>query len=131
MSILKPINIIFRDDKGDDFTQYIYELTLTMKDNTNKKFKEICNMKYCKLFTFNEMIPFDMIKNYNLDITLIKFTKDIYNINNIFTIDEDTHIYKNDEIYIEFIQNNDRITSCCCSLKVLDNTRLFITPPNY
>ena len=131
MSSIKPINIIFRDDNNNDFTQYIYELTLIMKDNNKKIFKEICNMKHCKIITFSEMIPFNMIENYNLNITLVKFTTDIYNINNTFNNDEDMHIFKNDDIYIEFIQNNDKMTSCCCYLKVLDNTRVFITPPNY
>ena len=131
MSSIKPINIIFRDDNNNDFTQYIYELTLTMKDNTEKYFKDICNMKHCKIITFNQMIPFNMIDKYNLNITLIKFTRDIYNINNNFISDEDTHISKNDDIYIEFLQNNNKMTSCCCYLKVLDNTRVFITPPNY
>jgi len=126
----KPINIIFRDDNNNIFIQYIYELTLTFKDNTQKVFKEICNMKHCKIITFNNMIPFNMIEKYNMDITQINFTNNIYNINN-FIGEEDTHISKNDDIYIEFIQNNDKNTSCCCYLKVNDSTRLFITPPNY
>ena len=39
-------------------------------------------------------------------------------------------IYKNNDIYIEFTQNQDGIGKCCCNLITNDN-RLFITPPNY
>jgi len=128
----KPINIIFGgDNMNNDFTQYIYELTLKFKDNSIKKFKEISNSKHCKIITFNKMIPFNNIDSYNLTITLVNFTNSVYSLNENFTYDGDSYIYKNDDIYIEFLQNNTMMTSCCCYVKALDNTRLFITPPNY
>ena len=132
MSNLKPINIIFGSNKDNiDFSQFIFEITLLLNDDSTKKHNEISYSKHCKLFTSNDMIPYNMIKSYILNITVIKFTKESYKIEKIFDNTYDTYIYKNDDMYIEFSKNTDGYTTCCCSLRILDNSRVFVTPPNY
>jgi hypothetical protein len=132
MSSTKPINIIFGNNKdNNDFIQCIFELTLHLKDNTVKNFKEISYAKYCNIFTYMNLIPFKLIKKYTLNIILIKLHKNTISIENNFILEDDTHIFKNEDVYIEFTQNNEGMTNCCCYLTSFDNTRLFITPPNY
>ena len=128
MSALKPINIM---SDNFDLTQSIFEITLTLKNNDIKKFRELSYSKHCKLITATDMVEYDMIESFILCITTIKFIKDVYNIKNTFNSSENTYIFKNADIYIEFIKNNDNSTNCCCYLKALDNSRVFITPPNY
>jgi len=132
MSTLKPINIISHGDKDNfDFIQSIFEITLTLKNNDICKFREISYSKHCKLFTSNDMIKYDMIESFVLYITTFKLLKEVYNMKNTFNPVEDTYIFNNDDIYIEFIKSGDNNTNCCCYLKALDNSRVFITPPNY
>ena len=132
MSTIKPINILYNGNKDNfDFIQSIFEITITFKNNDIKKFREISYSKHCKLFTSSDMINYDMIESFVLYITIFKFTKEVYNIKQVFNNDEDIFIYKNDDIYIEFIKNSDNNTNCCCYLKTLDCSRVFITPPNY
>jgi hypothetical protein len=132
MSSIKPINIIF-DNKQDntDLIECIFTLTIQFKDGSTKIFRELCYSKCCVLFTKNEMINYNMINKYTIKITILKFIKDFFIATNNINTNEDTHIFKNDEIYIEFSQNIDGYTNCCCNLIALDNKRMFITPPNY
>lgn len=131
MSNFKPVNIISGNNKdNNDFIQCIFELTLTFKDTTTKVFREISYSKYCNLITTNDSIYFDKIDRYKLKISLFKFIKETYTIENIFNIEEN-NIFKNDDIYIEFTYNEDGCINCCCNLIALDNNRVFITPPNY
>ena len=138
MSTIKPINIINSNINKDnnDIIQCIFELKLTMKksndDNNILIFKDITYSKYCNIIKYTDMIPYKMIDSYSLTINIIRFMKETFTINQKFTVDEeDTHIFKNEDMYIEFTQNNEGLVNCCCYLTLLDNSRLFITPPNY
>jgi len=63
------------------------------------------------------------------DEDLYRFIKETYIISHDF-IENDTNIFKNDDIYIEFTQNNEGLLNCCCNLITFDN-KMFATPPNY
>jgi hypothetical protein len=124
MSQFKPINIIFGKD---NFIHCIFDLTLYLKDMI-KEFHEISYSKHCTIINSSDLVNFNEIERYTLKVTVFN-PKDTVTIQNIFNIDNS--IYKNDDIYIEFTQNQDGYTSCCCNLITFDNNKLFITPPNY
>ncbi len=132
MSIIKPINIISNGNKDNfDFVQSIFEITLTLKNNNIVKFRELSYTKHCTLLTTTDLVKYDMIESFVLYVTIFKLIKDTYNIKGTFNSMEDTYIFKNDDVYIEFTKSNDNYTNCHCYLKTLDNSRVFITPPNY
>ncbi len=127
-----PINIsIFGGGNMDDkmFIQYNYSLTLYFKDNTCKIFNETINEKYVNIITTNDNIIFDNIINYNVVVEVISLTSQIYTITNKFIVEDDAHIYKGNNIYVEF-KKIDSNTNCCISL-ANDDSRFFFTPPNY
>jgi hypothetical protein len=131
MTDFKPVNILFGNNKdNNDFIQCIFELTLKFNDSTERVFREISYSKYCNLITIENDVKFNTISKYKLKISIFKFIKDTYIIEEPFTIDN-TYVFKNDDIYIEFMQNEEGLTNCCCNLIALDNNRMFITPPNY
>ena len=100
-------------------------------NSTHKKiFREISLSKYSKLITTDDKILFNTIKSFILKVTLYRFTKEYFTISHEFT-ENDINIFKNDDIYIEFTQNNEGFLNCCCNLITLDNNRMFVTPPNY
>ena len=125
MSQFRPINITLGNK--DNFIHCIFDLTLYLKDNVIKHFHEISYSKHCIIFDSADLIELNTIERYVLKVNIFN-PKDIYIIENIFNTDNT--IYKNNDIYIEFTQNQDGIGKCCCNLITYDN-RLFITPPNY
>ncbi len=127
-----PINIsIFGGGNMDDnmFTQYNYSLTLYFKNNTYQIFDESTNEKYINIINTNDNIIFNDIISYNIRVDVISLITQSYNVSNKFIVEDDTHIYKGNNIYVEFknIENN---TNCCISL-ANDDSRIFFTPPNY
>jgi hypothetical protein len=126
MSQFRPINITLGNNK-DNFIHCIFDLTLYLKDNVIKHFHEISYSKHCIIFDSSDLVELNTIERYVLKVNIFN-PKDIYIIENIFNINNT--IYKNNDIYIEFTQNQNGIGKCCCNLITNDN-RLFITPPNY
>ena len=127
MSQFKPINITFGNKDKDNFIHSIFDLTLYLKGDIIKHFYQISYSKHCILFDPSNLIFLNTIEKYILKVTMFN-PKDIYIIENIFNINNP--IYKNNDIYIEFTENEDGMGNCCCNLITFDN-RLFITPPNY
>lgn len=126
----KPINISFFGG-GDDsiFCQNIFTLTIFHK-NTSTRFEDAANTNYINIITSEDNIKFDDIKCYELTVTTISFVNETYTINNMFNVEDDTHVYKENNLYIEFRKNPDGTTNCCIHINK-DNSRIFFTPPNY
>jgi hypothetical protein len=124
----KPINISFNGGNNPLFTQYIYKLTV-YHNNISSVFEESTTEKYITILTNKHNIMFDSIKCYELNVTVLSFGTEYYNIKNMFNID-DINVHKDNNIYIEFLKNKDDTTNCCIYLTT-DNSRIFFTPPNY
>lgn len=123
-----PINIsTFKKDPL--FTHYSYIITLYFKDYTHIIFEETTNNKYINLFTFNNNINFNNILSYELSVYILSFKNVTFNIKQNFIIDVDTHIYKDNSIYIEITKNKDNYANCCVHIN--DTSRLYFTPPGY
>jgi hypothetical protein len=126
-----PINIsLFGGGNGDiNFTQYNYSLTLYSGNDLFRTFQESTNEKYINIIKNNDNILFSDIKSYDIRIDVISLTSQIYSISNKFIIEGDQHIYNGNNIYIEFKKLENNMTNCCIS--VIDNDRVFFTPPKY
>ena len=128
----KPINIVKSLQIPIDPINVIYKLSLKLKNDKTKNFLETNYSKYCNIFSYLDLILYNSIDSYILDITIYNYhnEKKKYHIKQTFNIDN-VNIYKNDLFYIEFMQNNKGYANCCCYLKIFDNNNIFITPPNY
>lgn len=130
---LRPIHIstIMGGGRSDHlFTYYVYRLTLFYKNDTSVTIEETTNEKYINLFTFANNINFDLILAYELNITIISFNTLKFNIKNKFKVDEDIHLYRDNNVYIEITKNKDNNANCCIHITT-EQARLFFTPPNY
>lgn len=125
-----PINISFFGG-GDDkiFCQNIFDLTI-FHNNTSTTFEDASNDKYINIITSDDNINFDSIKCYELTVKMVSLVNEIYSIKNMFTIEDDMHVFKENNIYIEFIKNENGTANCCIHVSKQDN-RMFFTPPNY
>ena len=133
----KPIDIVKSVQVPIDPFNVIYKMSLKLKNKKTINFLETKYSKYCNIFSYLDLILYNSIDSYILDITIYNYYNDKkkYHIEQIFNTDNvniyNINIYKNDLFYIEFMQNNEGYTNCCCYLKIFDNNNIFITPPNY
>ena len=90
--------------------------------------------KYCQLINVLDKICFNDITNFELVINNKLINTELVNIIHYLNKEnmdsEDCYIYRDSEIYIEFMKEND-YTNCYCYIKKLNNNKLFNTPPNY
>ena len=108
IDIESKINSNINDPNFGDIKQF----KLIVKTNKNiYSFFKKTEEKYCQLINIEIININHVINKKNMD------TKDCY-------------IYKDQEIYIEFLQENN-YTNCYCYYKKLNNNKLFNTPPNY
>lgn len=126
-----PLNIIKHSKNIDDFDtcEYLFQLTLYLKDGTYKEYVKVETNNYTTLFQFSDLIEYDNINSFSLIITKILITNEKFILNDI--LNSNTKIYKNNDIYLEFMSNKLNYTKCLCTLNTMNTTRLFFTPPNY
>ena len=130
-----PINIfnygIFGGGKSDNnFTHYIFEIILFMKNGEPIVLEETSTEKYINLFSYDNKINYNDIKFYEVNISSISFDINKYSIKNKFNNNCESYIYKDNTIYLEINKNNDNYSKCCIYLTNNIST-LFFTPPNY
>ena len=126
-----PLNIIKHSKNIDDFNtcEYLFQLTLQFKDGTFKEYVKVDTKNYTTLFQFSDLIEYNNICSFSLIITKMLVT----NENFILTdkLNNNKKIYKNNDIYLEFLNNKTEYTKCLCTLNTMNTSRLFFTPPNY
>ena len=107
-----------------------FKIIINTKEKTYR-FSKITNEKYCKLIDVLDKINLNEINFFELIINNKMINQEIVNIKHYVNKvdDDDCYIYKDDNIYIEFLK--DKYTTCCCYIKDINNTLLFNTPPNY
>ena len=131
IDIESKINSSINDPNFGDIKQF--KLIIKTKEKTYSFFKNT-EEKYCQLINvldgiyFNDIIKFELIiDNKIINNQLVNI---IHNLNKDNMDSDDCYIYKDPEIYIEFLKENN-YTNCYCYIKVLNNNKLFNTPPNY
>lgn len=125
-----PINIFRHSKNIDDFNtpEYVYQLTVYMKNNTCKEFVKVSNSNSITLISYNDTLNYNMIKNFNLIITKVIINSENFVLDG--EVGEKT-IFKGNDIYLEFNKNKDNYTECYCTINSINKHRLFFTPPNY
>ena len=130
MSLSIPIKYNFSD--YNIINQYIFSLVINGNNiPENLTFKNIEQNKYSHLIKLGNNIKLKDIKNYKVKISVIS-----NNIINEYELEDDIEhnrkcsIHKNNNIFIEFTQNDNGITLCSCFYIGLDYNRLFVSPPN-
>ena len=95
-------------------------------------FEDTTPEKYINLFTFDNNIKFDNIMSYELTVYVLSLKNIIFKVNQVFTVNEHIHIYKDSSLYIEITKNSlkDNYANCCIHITT-DKSRLFFTPPGY
>ena len=126
-----PLNIIKHSKNIDDFNkcEYLFQIFLNLKDGTIKEYVKVEDKNYTTLLDFNDKIKYNNITNFSLTITKLIIPNESFTLNDNFNIDK--KIYKNIDIYLEFINNENSYIKCLCTLNSVNSTRLFFTPPNY
>lgn len=126
----KSISIAL-DNNHDNtmFTHYLYKLTIYFTDNQHASFEKVTDEKYINIITPEHKIKFNDISKYTLVVTVL-FANITFSASNNFIVDNDIHVYHDDNLYVEVTKNKDNYANCCVNLTV-DNSHIFFTPPNY
>ena len=131
IDIESKINSSINDPNFGDIKQF--KLILKTNEKTYSFFKNT-EEKYCQLINVLDNIYFDNIIHFELIINNKLINMELVNIAHFINKDkmdsDDCYIYRDNEIYIEFLKENN-YTNCYCYIKKLNNNILFNTPPNY
>jgi len=125
MSLSIPIKYNFSD--FNNITQYIFSLII----NDNLTFKNIEHNKYSHLIKLDNNIKLKNIKNYKVHMSIISNnTINDYELEGKIEHNGKCSIHKNNNIFIEFTQNDNGYALCTCFYTGLDYNKLFVSPPN-
>jgi hypothetical protein len=125
MSLSIPIKYIFSD--FHNINQYIFSL----KINDNLTFKNIEHNKYSHLIKLDNNIILKNIKNYKVQMSIVSNnTINDYELEGEIEHNGKCFIHKNNNIFIEFTQNDNGYALCTCFYTGLDYNKLFVSPPN-
>ena len=130
IDIESKLNSSMNDPNFGDVKQFKLMVQTTKKIYSFFKNTE---EKYCQLINVLDGIDFCDIIKFELIINNKIINSELINIKHILNKDNiecnDCYIYKDKEIYIEFLKENN-YTNCYCYIKNLNN-KTFNTPPNY
>ena len=134
ISLNIPINRKNNYHNFQDFnntTQYIFLLSIYGKKINNIIFKKIENTKYSHIIKLDNKIKLNEIESYKLSVNILS-----NDIDSNFELEgEITHSHTsstecNNNLYIEFSQNQTGYAICTCFYTGLDYNKLFVSPPN-
>lgn len=132
IDIESKINSSMNDPNFVDLKQF--KLIVKTKDKKTFSFFKNTQEKYCQLINVIDGIDFNDICQFQLIINNKLIDSELVNIKHELNIEdmdtEDCYIYKDNEIYLEFLKDNE-YTNCYCYLKKLNSNKVFNTPPNY
>ena len=137
-STSSPINIPKKVTKSkfsfneppSDASHYYFELEIEI-NGEKKTFKKIEDKKYTLFFDVDQNIRYNDINDFK--VTIAKFPNSDF-IPTVLKgkIQQELNSYslKENNIYIEFTQNDMGFTMCNCYYAGIDFTQMFISPPN-
>lgn len=131
----KPISIKYTknlhgfSNNGNDTNKYIFELIINCK-NQKKYFRNFEEIKYSHLITLNHKIKFTDIISYKVSVSLFNYDyNDIFELEGSINTDFSSSTNSNNNIYIEFTQNDMGYVLCSCFYTGYDNNKIFVSPP--
>jgi hypothetical protein len=125
----KNNNYGFSDFNND--SQYIFSLIINGKKINNMTFKNIEDTKYSHLIKLDNQIKLNDIEYYKVSVKILSnnITLDFELEGNIIH-NQSNSTECNNNLYIEFSQNETGYAICSCFYTGLDYNKLFVSPPN-
>lgn len=111
--------------------QYIFTLELILLDKPNILIKNSEDINYSHLIKLINDIKLNDIKCYNVSITILNNNMELnYELTGNILHSQTSSIEYNNNVYIEFTQNNHGVALCTCYYTGLNYNKLFVSPPN-
>lgn len=119
----------FSDFKN--ISQYIFSLIINGNKINNINFKNIEDTKYSHLIKIEDQIKLHDIETYKVSVKILanNITSDFELEGNIIH-NQSNSTQRDNNLYIEFTQNENGYTICSCFYTGLDYNKLFVSPPN-
>jgi len=126
-TITSPINI--NNGYAHPINKYRFFLYIYDTNNNEICIKKIESKPHAKLIKFSDKIKFSEINNFKVIISHEMDSNMLdYTLEDVININQTTSIHQNDNIFIEFTNNNNGYSLCSCSLTT---NNIFVSPPNY
>jgi hypothetical protein len=110
-------------------TQYIFLLNIYGKKNIS--FKKIEDNKYSHIITLDDKIKLNNIESYKLSVYVSNNNIDTkFELEGDINHEQTSSTERNNNLYIEFSQNENGDALCTCFYTGLDYNKLFVSPPN-
>lgn len=127
ISPTSPINI--KNDYAHPINKYIFYLYIYDSNKNEKHIKKIELKPHSKLIKFSDKIKFSDITNFKVIISHEMDNNALdYSLEDNINTKQTTSIHHNNNIFIEFTNNNNGYSLCSCSLTT---NNIFVSPPNY
>ena len=124
-------NNIYGFSDFNNVSRYVFSLCINGNKINNINFKNIEDCKYSHLIKINDQIKLHDIESYKVSVTVLAS-----NITSSFELEgniihnQSCSTQRNNNLYIEFTQNENGYTFCSCFYTGLDYNKLFVSPPN-
>ena len=112
-----------------NFSKYLFELKIKFKNNEERYFRKIENIKKAELISQLSSIKYDMIESFKINITVLPHGIDkIYTLNGSVDKNCNTSTKSNNYIFIEFTKNFRGHLICTCHFIGQDIHKLSCSP---
>jgi len=128
------IPIKYKNNKFSDINNnslYIFSLTINGDNINNINFKNIENNKYSHMIKLDNQINLSDIEFYKVSVKVLTNNITIESeLNGIISHTQSSSTECNNNLYIEFTQNENGYAICTCFYTDLVHNKLFVSPPN-
>lgn len=146
-------------DSNNNTNKYLFELIIYINDNDNilvspkninvnksefyrdnksiddkiktKYFRSLEELKYSHLIKLNHKIKLNDITNYKASVTIIQPEENSLSFELAGDINhtQSSSTQRNNNLYIEFTQNDNGYAICSCFYTGMDYNKIFVSPP--
>ena len=124
-------NNIYGFSDFNNLSQYIFSLSINGNKIKNINFKNIEDTKYSHLIKIDDQIKLDDIESYKVSVKILANNiTSYYELEGNIIHNQSSSTQNNNNLYIEFTQNENGYAICSCFYTGLDYNKLFVSPPN-
>jgi hypothetical protein len=144
-------------DSNNNTNKYLFELIIYVNDNIlispkninvnqsdfyrdnkstddkikTKYFRNLEELKYSHLIKLNHKIKLDDITNYKASVTIIRPEENdsSFELEGVINHNQSSSTQSNNNLYIEFTQNDNGYAICSCFYTGMDYNKIFASPP--
>lgn len=118
-------------DSNNDTNRYLFELIIKGKNIGKKYFRNLENNKYSHLIKLEHHILLSSIDSYKASLKIYPSEIPISSeIEGSIHKELSSSTQSNDDLYIEFTQNDNGYALCSCFYVGLNDNKYFASPPN-